>query len=494
MKVAIGGFINEVNTFSRETIGLESFQNSTLTKAADLIEKHRGDRRIAGGFIDYAEKHGWEIVPLIVAYAPPAGPIREEAYQEIKKEFLDPIRNQDVDGVLLHLHGAIVSEGMDDCEGDIITSIRNITGTEIPIMLVSDLHANITKTMVESVNGIFGYNTQPHADMYEREQEAAALMDRCFTEKRKTRVLMAQPPLLLPAISTDTSIGAMKPVMEKAYELEKEPDILNVSPFAGFYGSDIYNAGASAVVVVQEGDEEKGRRVAEKMADFFWEQKETFFVETVPLEDAVRKSENEGGLWVFIDEADDPYGGGPADGTYLLQKLINMSPVRAGLAAIHDPEIVEKAFSAGEGNQVVGKLGAKKDFLHGKPVEINAKVRKLHKGRIPLVFWNEEDTQNPGRIAVLEQNGVYIVVTELKTNTESIDVYKYLGIDVTQFLFIIGKGLGEAYQAVYKDLAKGFLTLDSIGITNPNVKKIGEFKKIRRPIYPLDDNVTMRYE
>ena len=109
MKVAIGGFINEVNTFSRETIGLESFQNSTLTKAADLIEKHRGDRRIAGGFIDYAEKHGWEIVQLIVAYAPPAGPIREEAYQEIKKEFLDPIRNQDVDGVLLHLHGAIVS-------------------------------------------------------------------------------------------------------------------------------------------------------------------------------------------------------------------------------------------------------------------------------------------------------------------------------------------------------------------------------------------------
>ncbi|MCB6367751.1 M81 family metallopeptidase, partial [Intestinibacillus massiliensis] len=137
-------------------------------------------------------------------------------------------------------------------------------------MTVHDLHANVSPAMIQTVNGLFGYNTQPHADMYEREQEAAALMGRTLKGEVKTYCTYAQPPLLLPAISTDTAIGAMKPVIEKAFQYEEENGIINVSPFAGYYGSDTVNTGASAVVVAQADKEQRANEIAAEMADYFW--------------------------------------------------------------------------------------------------------------------------------------------------------------------------------------------------------------------------------
>ena len=90
--------------------------------------------------------------------------------------------------------------------------------------------------------------------------------------------------------------------------------------------------------------------------------------------------------------------------------------------------------------------------------------------------------------------GIHIVVTQHKTSTESINVFKYLNMDAAAYKVLVGKGLGEAYQMVFKEMADKFITIDSIGVTNPDVTKIGDFKNIRRPVYPLDPGTEMRYE
>lgn len=494
MKIAIGGFIHEGNSFSVETIGLEKFKEMIYTESGDLIERHRHDRRILGGFIDYAEDQKWEILPLVAAMAVPAGPVKKETYEHIKAQFCEPLKREKVDGILLHLHGAIVSEEVPDCEGAILTAVREIVGNEIPMMTVHDLHANVSPAMIDTINGLFGYNTQPHADMYEREQEAAALMDRVLKGEVETYCTYAQPPLLLPAISTDTAIGAMKPVIEKAFQYEEEEGIINVSPFAGYYGSDTVNTGASAVVVAQADKEQRANEIAAEMADYFWQQKETFFVETVPVKEALKIAEQTEKLCFFVDEADDPMGGGPADGTYILSRLLEEGADSTAVMTIFDPEFVELAFQAGEGNAISGLLGGKIDNKHGDPIQVEGTVVKLYEGKIPLVCWNEEDLQNPGRIAVVDFKGIHIVVTQHKTSTESINVFKYLNMDATAYKVLVGKGLGEAYQMVFKEMADKFITIDSIGVTNPDVTKIGDFKNIRRPVYPLDPGTEMRYE
>ena len=494
MKIAIGGFIHEGNSFSVETIGLEKFKEMIYTESGDLVERHRHDRRILGGFIDYAEGQKWEILPLVAAMAVPAGPVKKEAYEQIKVQFCEPLKKENVDGILLHLHGAIVSEEVPDCEGAILTAVRDIVGDEIPMMTVHDLHANVSPAMIHTVNGVFGYNTQPHADMYEREQEAAALMDRILKGEVQTYCAYAQPPLLLPAISTDTAIGAMKPVIEKAFQLEKEDGIFNVSPFAGYYGSDTVNTGASAVFLAEAGKRQRADEIAAEMADYFWLKKDTFFVETVPVKDALKLAAQTERMCVFVDEADDPMGGGPANGTYILSRLLEEGADSVAIMTIFDSEFVELAFQAGEGNEVTGLLGGKRDHKHGEPINVQGKVIKLYEGKIPLVCWNEEALQNPGKIAVVDFKGIHIVVTEHKTSTESINIFKYLGMDAGDYKILVGKGLGEAYQMVFKEMADKFITIDSIGVTNPDVTKIGEFQNIRRPVYPLEPDTKMRYE
>lgn len=492
MRVAIGGFVHEGNSFSVETINLQKFEEFIYTKPEELVDRHRHDKRIMGGFIDYAEEKGWDILPLVTAFAIPAGPIEKETYEIIKSQLCDPLKKQEVDGILLHLHGAIVSEEVSDCEGDILKTIREAVGTEIPIMTVHDLHANISPDMITTVNGLFGYNTQPHSDQYEREYEAAALLDKMVQGEVKPYCTYEQPPALLPAISTDTSIGAMKPIMERAYEYENEEGIINVSPFAGFYGSDTKNAGASVVVVAEDSCRKRAEEIAAEMAEYFWDKKDSFFVQTVPVKEALELSGRTNGICAFIDEADDPMGGGPADGTYILEQLIQQGAASAAVMTIYDSEFTDLAFQAGEGNIVKGKLGGKTDQRHGDPIEITGNVIKLYEGKIPLSCWNEADLQNPGRIAVVDYKGIHIVITANKTCTEMINIFQYLDMDVTQYKILVGKGLGESYRMVYKDLVKEFLTIDSIGVTNPDITKLGEFKQIRRPIYPLDKNVAYK--
>lgn len=499
LKVGIGSFWHETSSFSNDYTSLELFKSWIFDEKDVMIEKQRGSTTVSGtvgGYVDYAEEHGWDIVPLIASGALPNGPVTADAYQYIKKAMLDNLDgHDDLDGVLLHLHGAAVTEmeGVDDCEGDLLTAIRDKVGNGVPILVMLDMHANVSDLMVEKCDAIFGYNTQPHKDGYEREQEASMLLEKIASGQVTTTQFRTQPPLLLPAIRTETSEGPMKEMMERAYKWEEEDDVINVSPFAGFYGSDKREAGAS-IVVVTNNNSDLAENIAKDMAERMWELRDDFLGDIIPMDEAIKIAKSEGGLWAFIDECDDPCGAGPGDGTFILQAVLDAKIPSGGISSIHDPQVIERAFDAGEGGLINGPLGAWKDDKHGEPVQLkNAKVVKLTTEPLPFAYYGG-DPQDVGRIALIDQDGILIFVTELKADTENIDVFGWMGYEVSDMNVIILKGLGHAYKEVFKDKPKGYLTPDSIGITHPDVRKIGEFKLIRRPVHPLDENVEFRYK
>src|SRR5262249_61482808 len=103
-----------------------------------------------------------------------------------------------LDGVLLDLHGAMVVEGLDDGEGDLIQAVRRVVGPGVPIAVSLDFHGNISETMVREADLLHGYKTYPHVDMGERGAEAAERVLDVIGKRIRPTVALPQPPLLPP--------------------------------------------------------------------------------------------------------------------------------------------------------------------------------------------------------------------------------------------------------------------------------------------------------
>src|SRR5579884_1760691 len=122
MRIATGGISHETSTFARTPTTRRDFETGLgLFRGPAVVEKFRGTNNCTGGFIAGAERHGFELVPLLWTFAYPGGLIRHSDYNTLKAEFLDRLgqagKTGPLDGVLLDLHGAMVVEGIEDGDG-----------------------------------------------------------------------------------------------------------------------------------------------------------------------------------------------------------------------------------------------------------------------------------------------------------------------------------------------------------------------------------------
>ena len=186
MRIATGNIGHESSTFTPIQTPYEAFQESSrgFHRGPELIEALRDTNTGCGGFIDGAATHGYQLVPLLWTFAEPSGPVHAEAWTRLKAEFLERLEAaMPVDGALLDLHGAMVIEGIDDREGDLLRGVRSVLGPDRPVIVTLDLHANIGDAMAELADIIIPCDTYPHVDFRERGQEAADLMVRTLREE-----------------------------------------------------------------------------------------------------------------------------------------------------------------------------------------------------------------------------------------------------------------------------------------------------------------------
>ena len=200
MRIATGNIGHESSTFTPIETPYEVFQESSrgFHRGPELIEAMRDTNTGCGGFIDGAATHGYELVPLLWTFAEPSGPVHAEAWARLKAEFLERLEAaMPVDGALLDLHGAMVIQGIDDGEGDLLRGVRAILGPDRPVIVTLDLHANISDTMAELSDVIIPCDTYPHVDFRERGREAADLMVRTLRgEIRPTMAVELSAPAL----------------------------------------------------------------------------------------------------------------------------------------------------------------------------------------------------------------------------------------------------------------------------------------------------------
>lgn len=491
MRIAIGCIGHETNTFSPVKTSIDNFKGGAYYIGEEIVAAFRQTSTITGGVIDSAEKLDMQLVPLLWTFATPSGTVEQTAYEILKAEFLDRLkRTGQIDGVLLDLHGAMVTEAIEDAEGDFIRAVREVVGP-LPIVVTLDLHANITAEMAESADIIIGFDTYPHVDCYERGFEAAQLIFATIRGDIRPTMAYRQLPLLTSPPAQCTMKPLMSEVLKKLHALEVEAGVVTATLSMGFPFADIRDAGVS-ILVTTNGDEKLAEQYAAEFATYIWEMRDAFRVDLVSVEEAIQHANHSKGKPIVLAEgSDNPGGGGPCDGTTILRAFIEANVQDAVIAVIADAETVDSAISAGVGNRIELSVGGKTDRVHGDPVSLNGYVKTIsdgtfvHKG--PM---GRGRVGNMGRTVVLKVGGVEVIVTEKRIQPYDAEVLRSVGIEPSDRKLIALKSAVH-FRADYTPIAHEILEVDTPGVHSPNLFSY-DYQKLRHPIYPLDPTAEFR--
>lgn len=490
MRIAIGGVMHETNTFSNVKTTVELFKGWEWDLNEEIMARHEGVQDYLGGMIEKCKQLGLEIVPTFSTFTGPSGIITKETYEALRNELVTSIQNAGkIDGICLGLHGAGVAEGVDDLEGFLLRDLRAAVGYEIPIVVTLDLHANLTELMIQEANALLGVNFYPHTDSYDRGLEAIELLQQIILKKVNPVMHLATLPLMIPTSTTYKSPA--KDINEICWQWEANPDVIDCTFFHGFPYTDIPNVGVT-VLAITNGKEALAKEIATDVARDIWEKKEEFMQDLPTPEEGIKQALALEGQPIVINEtSDNPGGGTPGDGTFLLRAMIEENAPNTTFGFIYDPEVAELAHQAGVGAYIDVKLGGKTDSLHGEPIQVTAYVKSLTDGQFfqSSPMWQGLKV-NLGTSARLQVGNVDIIVASVRAQTFDEQVFLLHGIDVTKYKIVALKS-SQHFRAAFQLIAKEILTVDSPGLSTCDFSSF-DYKRIARPIFPLDSVADLK--
>jgi microcystin degradation protein MlrC len=489
MNILVGGIYHESHSFSSEPTDLESFRKVLFLQGDESIEKLRGTTSEMAGFIEGAEKFGFEMIPTLWAWGVATGPVQAETLDYlisvVRRNFEETNK---IDGILFALHGAMVAENALDGDGYILSKFREFAGNEIPIVVTLDFHANISEKMVEAADAIIGYDTYPHIDQVERGLEAAEILVKTIRREIKPVMGLAKPPMVIVPNRQLTDVFPMNELIELAHQAETEAGVISVTVAGGFAYSDVPEIG-SGVLVVTNDDAELAQKHSQRIADRFWELREEFIPNLPNVSEAVKRAVESIAYPVILADVGDNIGAGtPGDSTFILAELFRQDAQDA-VVIIADAESVKEAVSVGVGQTVNLLVGGKCDKFHGQPVPVTGMVKLISDG----IFLNRGPMrdgiiENMRRTVVIESKGINIVLTEIKMPPWNLEQLRSVGISPENKKIIVLKS-AVAFRAAYQPIAGEIIEVNSPGLSSVDLSRY-EFKNIRENLYPFNQIKT----
>jgi len=405
------------------------------------------------------------------------------------------MQHPDADGLCFWMHGAGIADGIDDVETYVMQRMREAAGWQIPITIVCDLHGNIKQEMLDEANGgVFGIKEYPHNDKTAAGYLAMKTHIRMLRGECKPVTALAPIPMFVPCCIACTLQDPMKKFTDHMKQYCKDHGLIDVTFFHGFPYSDVPFSRASIVVVGEEGQDVQ--KAADELAHWVWDHRHELDVECLDAAEAMDRANEEcakpGTGYVLIHEASDNAGAGcPNDGTGMLRELLHRNEPDTILGYIHDREIALKACEAGIGGRISGLLGGKTDRCHGDPVEIkDALVCGLSDGEARYVAPPRFGQRvSYGKTARLRIGNVDVIVCETQANQTYDDrPFMLTGADINQYRIVVIKSAAH-FRGYFIPRAKAIVTANTPGNATANFNQLN-YKKITRPIYPLDLNMT----
>ncbi len=489
MRVAIGGIMHESNSFSPAPTDLEAF---SVQRTHEMISWWQETYHEVGGFIEGAAHHGYELFPTLMAHATPSGKVTAEALETLVAELLDRLKNAPpLDGLLLALHGAMVSETYPDGDGEIVRRVRETLGDGFPIVVTHDYHANISEQVVKCSTVLVIYKTNPHIDQRERGLQAAGILVRTIAGEVRPVQALCKPPMLYNIIHHNTSAEPMRSIIQAALEIEQQPGVLAASVAAGYQYADVYEMGPS-VVVVTDGHADLAQREAQRLSDMLWDARDHLAFRLPEAAEAVRLAMDSYETPVVLVETGDNIGGGSAgDSTFILGELLRQKGA-GWVVVLADAEAVQACVRAGIGALVTLPVGGKQDHLHGETLVVHGHVKSLHDGKYvePEPRHGGQRYRDQGLTAVVEvQNSSpelpnLLIVTTHREPPTSLHQLLSLGIHPQRQKILVVKA-AIAFRAAYEPIAGRIIEVDTPGLTAVNPDHFAYYN-VRPLLWGLD--------
>ncbi|MFM7344220.1 MAG: M81 family metallopeptidase [Tagaea sp.] len=468
-RIAVGTFQHETNTFAPAKADRAAFEDGggwpSMIRGEAIPRTFAGMNVPIAGFVKAAQARGHALVPLICANATPSAHVSDEIFEIVMGAMCADLRKAlPVDAVYLDLHGAMVTESHEDGEGEILARIRAVVGPRVPVVASLDLHANVTQRMVDQSDGLVAYRTYPHVDMADTGGRACDLLEAMLKAGAPPAKFFRQLPFIIPITAQCTFIEPGAGIYKRLAEIEATSGTM-LSYCSGFPAADIRDCAPS--VFGYGADARKAGEATEALYRVVNECERDYVAEIYSPEDAIKRGMAKGGAngkpVVLADTQDNPGAGGNGDTTGLLAAMLRLKPKDAVLGMLIDPPSAKRAVEVGAGNTAPFKLGAISGWPGVSPIERPFKVERVGTGEFLCTgpFYGGS-RMKLGPMALLEADGVRVVLASHKVQTADQEMFRHLGIEPIRQKILAVKS-SVHFRADFQPIAEEVLVVASPG-------------------------------
>ena len=472
MRIFTGAIVTETNTFSPIPTGVQAFELNGIQHGSRAPIRATSEFATLVRWREEAQRHGHTIIESVAAVAEPGGLTVRGVYESLRDELLDDLRRAfPVDIVLLFLHGAMVAQGYDDCEGDILENVRNIVGPLAVVGVELDLHAHLTPQMLANATLIVGYDEYPHTDIVARGEDLYRL---CLAAARKEiRPVMRAFDCRMTGLFPTTSQPMARFV--DRLKSERRGAVLSASLIHGFPWGDVRDCGAKCLAIADD-DGKLAEDVAVRLGEEFWSLRDAVQIRASAIDEAIDAAIACRQIPVVLaDVADNAGGGAPGDSTYILRRLLERKCDGVVSGVYYDPGAVQLCFEAGEGAVLDLRCGGKIGSASGTPLDLRVRVRKLreHHGQSSM---DDTGISPLGRVAWVEADGTQLVLASIRSQVFAPDAFTGLGISLVRTRIVVVKS-SHHFWAKFAPLAGSVIHVDSPGALRLDFANINYTKR-----------------
>ncbi|TCT07084.1 M81 family metallopeptidase [Paralcaligenes ureilyticus] len=476
-RIGIAGFLHETNTFAQGLTPLARFVEADawpgLIEDAEIPAATRGMNLAISGFIQAMEKTGHTLVPLLWCSANPSGPVEQSAYDTVVASLERKLdQNQPLDALFLDLHGAMVTQNLEDGEGELLHRLRARLGADIPIVAALDFHANISDAMLKNADALVAYRSYPHVDMADTGQRACALLLRRLAG-HPLFAAMRRAPFLIPMPWQSTLAEPARRLMANAQALQNDT-VLEAQFIPGFPLADIRDSGPS--VLVYAGNQEAADQAADRLHQEVMQAKPAFHGRLYSISDALTLPAP-GQRLILADTQDNPGGGGSGDTTDLLHALLRNNVHQACAGIVCDPAFAAAAHAAGTDQTLTHALGGHSGV--GAPSLVTSfTVVALGDGKFtgtgPFYLGCRMDL---GPMARVRTQGLDIVVSSRKQQAADQAMFRHVGAEPADYKILVLKSTVH-FRADFASLADDIRVVAAPGANTADLHTL-HYRRLR---------------
>ncbi len=480
MRIFTATLGTETNTFAPMPTGLADFQGPGYDASKTSTEKLPAFGQLCRALRERAAESGWTLIEGKIAFAGPSGITVRGAYEQLRDQLLADLKAaMPVDAVLLQIHGAMIAEGYEDAEGDLLTRVRAMIGAKVFLGAELDPHCHLSAQKIGAVDLMVLFKEYPHTDIYDRARDLVRLSEDAIAGRTKPVMRLRD----LGFISLiHTSREPARGLVDRLLAREGKDGVLSISIAHGFPWGDSPDLG-TRLLVVTDGDAAKAERLCLEIGDEIIALREKFAPPFPEVDEAITRGLASNRMSIVLaDSADNPGAGAGGDSTFILARLLARKVENTVLGPLWDPVAVSFCHQAGVGATLRLRIGGKVSSFSGPPLDVTAEVLAVKKSAMQDGL---SGTIAPlGDVAVVQIDGVKVVLNAYRTQGFGTNLFTQFGIDLADTKLIVVKS-SQHFHASFGPIASEVIYVETPGVAPGNYRSL-PYKRARKTIWPLN--------